>query len=147
MDFKKWKSLEIFPLLCSTKTDILLIHKTRKIASMQNMKEISRWMISSESANNENSNGVAVILNKHRFSIINKMTNRQAIILELKYILDDRRLIKENIYINPTYERRYPNDSAIQTDVNAIEMARLNEKKKSLLENWIKNLDLLKENS
>ena len=35
---------------------------------------------------------------------------------------------RKNFYINPTYERRDPSESVIQTAVNAIEMARLNKK-------------------
>ena len=110
------KIWNLFHYFVATKSYIFWIQETRKFAKLKDIKYEDR------------SNGMAILLNIHRFKVFDKTINRQLIILELIDKLDDQRIIVINVYTNPTYERREPNQEIIQNIKNFIEMARINQK-------------------
>ena len=81
---------------------------------------MEKYFIKEDNKDEDRSNRMAILLNIHRFKVIDKIINRQLIILELIDKLDDQRIIVINVYINPTYERREPNKEIIQNIKNSL---------------------------
>ena len=99
----------LFHYYVATETDILCIQEIRKITSLESAPEIKRNILYCVDPTSENTNGMAILINRKRFEILDKILKSQLIILEIKDIIDDQRIIIINTYINPTSYRRQPN--------------------------------------
>ena len=76
-------------------------------------------------------NGVGILINPNRFEVIDKISKSQLIILELRDIMDDQRIIVVNTYINPTYQRRLPNKIILEEISQSLSTALINNRKSS----------------
>ena len=74
-------------------------------------------------------NGVGILINPNRFEVIDKLSKSQLIILELRDIMDDQRIIVVNTYINPTYQRRLSNKIILEEISQALSTALINNRK------------------
>ena len=63
---------------------------------------------------NVNSNGVAVLFNKHRFSLKTLVSHPQLLITQFEDAKDKERIICVNAYINPTSGRDKSNEEIIE---------------------------------
>ena len=96
---------------------------------LEDVPKIKRSMIYCWEPTEEATNGVAIMLNRKRFEIIDKLEKPQLLILELRDIIDDERITVVNTYINPTYNRRQPNSQILEDILQAISITIINRKK------------------
>jgi len=116
---KLWK---LFQYFISEEYELLLIQEVRKIWDLDGMGQISkRLMVVTEE--NRLNNGVALLYNSERFTIISNISNPQLLILDIKDNKLGDRLLLINLYLNPSHSEGNRNENIIEMMENAIQMA------------------------
>ena len=119
----------LFHYFVATETDIMWIQETRKFSTLENAPEIKRNMFYCTDPKSENSNGMAVLINRKRFDILDKILTPQLIILEIRDIIDDQRITIINTYINPTSHRKTSNKQILEKMHQCLAISIINNRK------------------